>query len=47
MLERNVGRLSSVCSVKCALGDLDDEWSIGEGQFLEICGILTETDVRL
>jgi hypothetical protein len=47
MLERNVGRLNSVCSVESALGDLGDEWCVGEGQSLEICSILTETDVRL
>jgi hypothetical protein len=31
--------------VKCALGDLDDEWGVGEGQALEICGVLN-TNVR-
>jgi hypothetical protein len=47
MLERNVRRLGSVSPVEGAFGDLDNNGGIGEGQSLEICGILTRIDVRL
>ena len=46
MLEHDVGQLNSVCSVESALSNLDDKRCVGEGQCLEICGILVETDVR-
>ena len=41
MLEHNVRRLGSVGPVEGAFGDLDDKRGVGEGQSLEICGILT------
>jgi hypothetical protein len=41
MLEHNVRRLGSVGPVEGAFGDLDDKWGVGEGQSLEVCGILT------
>jgi hypothetical protein len=47
MLKHDVEQSNSVCSVESALSNLDDNWCVGEGQGLEICGILIETDVRL
>jgi hypothetical protein len=47
MLECKAVIMTSVGPVKGALGNLDYERGVGEGQSLEICSILTNAVVRL